>query len=338
MRHIAVLRLQTKTRTCVVIDIDIDLQAMDVRCEKCQTEYELDESRLKPGGVTVKCTNCGHMFKIRKRTITNVGTPPIATGAPPIPRDGNEITRRRANSSKQPLGGGLPGAGGAVGKSRGDSLFEDDARQLADDAPTTVDRQWLIRLENGEQKSCRELATLQQWIISSVVTRESLISRTGKTWKRLGDIADLSQYFTIADEARANRERNRPASRPAPPAPIKEVPGTVPGYSAAAIAGHGTAPQAAGGTILPDDDDDLPEARTTRRMPILRAMGPRARGHELPLPGLPPHARDEPRDDHAVELSEQLGLADPRIRHGGQRLHVPRESGYRHRCEPLALA
>ena len=40
---------------------------MDVRCEKCQTEYELDESRLKPGGVTVKCTNCGHMFKIRKQ-------------------------------------------------------------------------------------------------------------------------------------------------------------------------------------------------------------------------------------------------------------------------------
>src|SRR5688572_8605952 len=46
---------------------------MDVRCEKCQTEYELDESRLKPGGVTVKCTNCGHMFKIRKRANTNVG-------------------------------------------------------------------------------------------------------------------------------------------------------------------------------------------------------------------------------------------------------------------------
>ena len=238
---------------------------MDVRCEKCQTEYELDESRLKPGGVTVKCTNCGHMFKIRKRTITNVGTPPIAAGAPPLSRDGNEITRRRANSSRQPLGGPPPGAAGAMGKARGESLFEDDARQHAEDAPTTVDRQWLIRLENGEQKSCRELATLQQWIISSVVTRESLISRTGKTWKRLGDIVDLGQYFTIADEARANRERTRPASRPAPAAPVKEVPGTIPGYSAAAIPGHGTAPQAAGGTILPDDDDDdLPEARTTR--------------------------------------------------------------------------
>lgn len=38
---------------------------MDVRCEKCQTEYELDEGKLKPGGVTVKCTTCGHMFRVR---------------------------------------------------------------------------------------------------------------------------------------------------------------------------------------------------------------------------------------------------------------------------------
>ena len=46
---------------------------MDVRCEKCQTEYELDESKLKPGGVTVKCTNCGHMFKVRPRMASSPG-------------------------------------------------------------------------------------------------------------------------------------------------------------------------------------------------------------------------------------------------------------------------
>src|SRR3954451_21784106 len=57
---------------------------MDVRCEKCQTEYELDESRLKPGGVTVKCTNCGHMFKIRKRANTNVGVASQASSATPV--------------------------------------------------------------------------------------------------------------------------------------------------------------------------------------------------------------------------------------------------------------
>lgn len=225
---------------------------MDVRCEKCQTEYELDEARLKPGGVTVKCTNCGYMFKIRKRANTNVGLTPVSSTGPtspvtPIGRDAGPVVRPRPASSRPP----------APGRAR-DSIFDEDPRQLGiDEAPTTVDRQWLIRLENGEQKSCRELATLQQWIITGVVTRESLISRTGKTWKRIGDIADLGQYFTIADEARANRDRVRPPSRPGPIASIRELPGTIPGYGAA---------QAAGGTILPDDDDGQ-EARTTRAYP-----------------------------------------------------------------------
>jgi predicted Zn finger-like uncharacterized protein len=209
---------------------------MDVRCEKCQTEYELDEARLKPGGVTVKCTNCGHMFRVRKRATTNVG--PAIAPDPQRPR--------------------TPSIPKTPPPERG--LFDDEAR---DEAPTTVERQWLIRLENGEQKSCRELATLQQWIISGIVTRESLISRTGKTWKRLGDIPDLGQYFTIADEARASRERARPTSRPAPAA--KDASSTLPGYGAAA--------QAAGGTILPDDEDDV-EGVTTRAQQRLAATTP----------------------------------------------------------------
>jgi predicted Zn finger-like uncharacterized protein len=143
---------------------------MDVRCEKCLTEYELDESRLKPGGVTVKCTNCGHMFKIRKRSNTNVGAvPERPASAPP--------TRAQTNSS-DPMSGAADG-----------------------------ERVWMIRLETGETKTCRELATLQQWIVAGVVTRESLISRTGKTWKRLGDITELGSYFSVADEARGQRQQ-----------------------------------------------------------------------------------------------------------------------------------
>src|SRR5690348_11108219 len=159
---------------------------MDVRCEKCQTEYELDESRLKPGGVTVKCTNCGHMFKIRKRSATNVGVAAGATAAaPPAPA----VPAPAAERPKAPSQGG------------------DGAPRAATDLGSgpNAERQWLIRLANGEQRSCRELATLQQWIVAGVVTRESLISRSGKTWKRLGDIGELGQYFTIADEARAQR-------------------------------------------------------------------------------------------------------------------------------------
>lgn len=173
---------------------------MDVRCEKCQTEYELDESRLKPGGVTVKCTNCGHMFKIRKRASTNVGipttpaTPTPVVAAPPAP----EPPRSKPPSKATPP---MPQA--AMPRAASNS----DAPMGITDAPSgpSSQRQWLVRLENGETRTCSELATLQQWIVAGAVSRESLISRSGKTWKRLGDIAELSQYFVIADEAKAHR-------------------------------------------------------------------------------------------------------------------------------------
>jgi predicted Zn finger-like uncharacterized protein len=37
---------------------------MDVTCDKCRTEYEFDESLISESGTTVKCTNCGHLFRI----------------------------------------------------------------------------------------------------------------------------------------------------------------------------------------------------------------------------------------------------------------------------------
>jgi predicted Zn finger-like uncharacterized protein len=109
---------------------------MDVRCEKCGTEYELDEARLKPGGVTVKCTSCGHMFKIRKRAPTNVGMPV----APPAvsersARAQSAVPRPQTNTGSGPSG----------------------------------ERNWIIRLPNGEQRTCQELATLQQWIVQGEV-------------------------------------------------------------------------------------------------------------------------------------------------------------------------
>ncbi|MDQ3371017.1 MAG: zinc-ribbon domain-containing protein, partial [Myxococcota bacterium] len=200
---------------------------MDVRCEKCQTEYELDEQRLKPGGVTVKCTNCGHMFKIRKRTTTNVGAP-LGDRAVPTSRTADHIDA---------------------------GLDSEPTRSLLADEGPAVERQWIIRLENGEQKSCRELATLQQWIVGHVVSRESMISRTGKTWKRLGDIAELAQYFDIADEARGTRDHRptKPTGRRGDP-----VPGTMIGIGAPPV---GSIATAVGGTIQPDDDEV--QGRTT---------------------------------------------------------------------------
>src|ERR1700754_933597 len=39
---------------------------MYVKCERCNTEYEFDDALVSGRGTTVKCTNCGHKFKIRR--------------------------------------------------------------------------------------------------------------------------------------------------------------------------------------------------------------------------------------------------------------------------------
>jgi predicted Zn finger-like uncharacterized protein len=46
---------------------------MDVRCGRCGTEYEFDDALVSERGTTVKCTNCGHQFKVH---------PPGPVGAP----------------------------------------------------------------------------------------------------------------------------------------------------------------------------------------------------------------------------------------------------------------
>lgn len=42
---------------------------MDVSCDRCRTVHELDDARVTEAGVTVKCAVCGHVFKLRKKTV-----------------------------------------------------------------------------------------------------------------------------------------------------------------------------------------------------------------------------------------------------------------------------
>lgn len=180
---------------------------MDVRCEKCQTEYELDESRIKPGGVTVKCTHCGHLFKIRE------GGQAVAPSAPAVSQPEPPVPPQHA-----------------------------DSMLAANSSIPAAERLWLIRLETGEQKTCRELATLQQWIAAGVVGRDAEISRSGKTWKRLGNIVELHPYFAVGDEARARF--------PEPVAPSGDRVSTLRGVAS---------PSSEGGTYLPQGAEAKPE-------------------------------------------------------------------------------
>ena len=49
---------------------------MDVRCDRCQTEYELDDASVTADGATVQCTTCGHTFVVtRPAPFVGSGTP-----------------------------------------------------------------------------------------------------------------------------------------------------------------------------------------------------------------------------------------------------------------------
>ena len=59
---------------------------MDVRCERCKTLYELDDARVSEAGTTVRCTTCGHVFRVRKKVLLMteaVGSGGESTAVPP---------------------------------------------------------------------------------------------------------------------------------------------------------------------------------------------------------------------------------------------------------------
>ncbi|HMI93728.1 MAG TPA: zinc-ribbon domain-containing protein, partial [Polyangiales bacterium] len=43
---------------------------MDVICTRCSTSYEFEEGLVSTTGTTVKCTNCGHLFKVHRGSET----------------------------------------------------------------------------------------------------------------------------------------------------------------------------------------------------------------------------------------------------------------------------
>jgi predicted Zn finger-like uncharacterized protein len=48
---------------------------MDVTCPRCQTDYEFDDALVSERGTTVKCTNCGHQFRVFRPRASQAGIP-----------------------------------------------------------------------------------------------------------------------------------------------------------------------------------------------------------------------------------------------------------------------
>ncbi len=39
---------------------------MDVRCERCQSEYEVEDAKVSDRGTEVQCSDCGHLFVVKR--------------------------------------------------------------------------------------------------------------------------------------------------------------------------------------------------------------------------------------------------------------------------------
>jgi predicted Zn finger-like uncharacterized protein len=192
---------------------------MDVRCEKCGTEYELDDSRLKPAGVSVKCTTCGHVFRVRRHPITSVGVGsdqalPPAPRRPDTERDMEPLPPmlNEDEPEEQRVSDTIPIPTMTAGPTPGPRMVRMTPSSARSQARRSKERNWLVRLPSGDIETCRELATLHQWIIAGKVTRNSGISRTGKSWKRLGEIRELEPFFDVAEETRRGRMSETPGT------------------------------------------------------------------------------------------------------------------------------
>lgn len=176
---------------------------MDVKCQQCGVEYEFDDARITDDGVTVKCTNCGHIFKV-KREVRVVTEPLIEPGA--------------------------------------------------------ISGDWMVRQASGNVFTFKELTTLQRWIVERKVARNDEISKTGKTWKRLGDIAELSSFFQVVDDAARSAVDIHAAATLPPNVMVAAPGGAAPNYVFASTPGQPAYPSATVPFAMatPTEPDALP--------------------------------------------------------------------------------
>lgn len=149
---------------------------MEVRCDRCKSQYTIDDARVTEAGVTVRCTQCQHTFIVKKKAW--VVTVPV--------KPGEEV------GPSIDLGAEPPPA-----------TPEPPATPPAAKPPA---REWRVRQASGNTFTFRELTSLQRWIVERKIARDDEISMDGQKWKRLGDIAELAGFFLLVDEAQRAAE------------------------------------------------------------------------------------------------------------------------------------
>ena len=120
---------------------------MDVRCEKCMTVYEFDDSKVGEQGVTVKCTQCGNLFKVKRRE----RTPGAGDG-----RGGGALAGVRAAGAFGAVDAADDGAGHSRHQQDGAGAAAAPSATAAATAPAPTRAEpggWMIRVALGRDLS-----------------------------------------------------------------------------------------------------------------------------------------------------------------------------------------
>ncbi|HEX6836583.1 MAG TPA: zinc-ribbon domain-containing protein, partial [Polyangia bacterium] len=87
---------------------------MKISCERCSAQYDLDENRIPPSGMMMKCPACLHQFTVRRSgaTVPTMPKPPVAPAPPPPKppaRREIELSTFHADEGPTPLPDAAPG-------------------------------------------------------------------------------------------------------------------------------------------------------------------------------------------------------------------------------------
>ncbi len=250
---------------------------MDVRCERCRAQYVFDDEQVTPQGLTVQCTNCGHVFRVKKKEL--VVTVPV----------------RPEDVTEQPL------------------LATAVAPRPPGEAPRAG---WTIRQRGGGTLAFTELTTLQKWIVERKVSRDDEVTQGDDAWVKLGSIGELGSFFEVVEAAERGRRppvvhAGSTDFYPPPPFPPPGFPppAVAPPAPAPAPAARPRPPAAAEAPALTTelDPEELAAVRGrkgSRSRLVVTALlavslaavayvfGPALLGREPPVP--PPHAAPPP--------------------------------------------
>jgi predicted Zn finger-like uncharacterized protein len=180
---------------------------MDVRCERCRAQYVFDDEQVTPGGLTVQCTNCGHVFRVKvKELVVTVPVKPGELDSVPIP-----ATSAALKPAARPPPSPEPSAAPAATASPAPAAPPSGSLKAEEKA-----KEWRVRQANGNVFTFKELTTLQKWIVEQKVARDDEISLSGDQWKRLGNIAELASFFQVVEAAESARAHAMPGFTPIP--------------------------------------------------------------------------------------------------------------------------